>query len=70
MGDEFETRIGLPQGSVLEPTLFNIYISDLLSDISGDYTKFADDGAIWESAKPNEIKELKEKMEGDITKAV
>ena len=46
-GEEFKTDTGLPQGSVLAPTLFNIFINDLLADVDGDYTKFADDGTIW-----------------------
>ena len=69
-GNEFESCIGLPQGSVLAPTLFNIFISDLLSDITGDYTKFADDGAIWDSAPVNEITKLKITMEENMTKAI
>ncbi|CAG2246831.1 unnamed protein product [Mytilus edulis] len=70
IGNEFETNIGLPQGSVLAPTLFNIYINEFVNDITGENTKFADDGTMWQSRKPEKIDELKEEMAQDIGKAI
>ena len=38
---------GVPQGSVLDPILFLIYINDLEDDISSKVLKFADDTKVF-----------------------
>ena len=35
--------IGLPQGAVISPILFNIYVKDLFEKIVSQRCKFADD---------------------------
>jgi len=46
---QFSTEIGLPQGSVLSPLLFNLFISDMFSQVKNEKVKFADDGTIWKT---------------------
>ena len=45
--------IGVPQGSVLSPLLFNIYINDMLENIEGTALQYADDMSIIVTAKDN-----------------
>ncbi len=58
---------GVPQGSVLGPILFLVYINDLEEGVTGKILKFADDTKLF--TKTKEIGD-KKKLQEDIDKLV
>lgn len=65
ISDAFEVKFGVPQGTVLGPILFTIYINNLLElDSRGKIISFADDTAILYQA--DSWKELKDQAENDM----
>ena len=46
-------QIGIPQGSVLSPTLFSLFISDMLMHVNGTPLQYADDMSIILSSNSN-----------------
>ena len=58
---------GVPQGSVLGPILFLIFINDLDDDLSSKVLKFADDIKVFRTVKTDTDKET---LQDDLTKLV
>ena len=44
--DWLDVQLGVPQGSILGPILFLLYVSDINQCCSAKFTKFADDTTI------------------------
>jgi ribonucleases P/MRP protein subunit RPP40 len=56
---------GVPQGSILGPLLFNVFINDLENDLVHKVLKFADDSKLW--GKVDNFEE-RESMQNDLDK--
>ena len=57
----------MPQGSVLGPILFLVYINYLEEGVAGKLLKFADDTKLFRKTKENGYKQ---KLQDDIDKLV
>ena len=58
-------KAGVPQGSVLGPLLFLVFINDLFSQVSNHLDVFADDSTLW-SIVDNDRKEVAESLNRDL----
>ena len=56
----------VPQRSILDPTLFNIYVAELPSCIDSDSIQYADNTTIYRTCRPNDIVQQIHKLENNI----
>ncbi|XP_053379939.1 uncharacterized protein LOC123561196 [Mercenaria mercenaria] len=57
------STVGIPQGSVLSPTLCNLYTSDSMEAVTGRHTEYADDAGLWNSDHSVETAVLKTNLD-------
>jgi hypothetical protein len=69
LSDWLELTLGLPQGSILGPILFNFFINDLISTIQETYVcNFADDTTLY--ACESNLSDVIEKLNTDSDRAI
>lgn len=57
---------GVPQGSILGPVLFNLYVADLSKHISCNSIQYADDTNLYKSCKVKDLTSCKENIITDL----
>ncbi len=56
------TYFGVPQGSILGPLFFNLYVNGLQDSLDSRSIQYADDTTIYESGRPNDIQMITDKL--------
>ena len=61
---EYPVNAGVPQGSILDPTLFLLYINELPDDFICDIVNYADDNALY--SKCDQTSDLWEQLASEV----
>ena len=59
-------NFGLPQGSILGPMLFNLYMVDIVDNISCNSLQYVDDTTLYQHCKLKNLQNCIEKLESNL----
>jgi len=68
VSDLLEILLGVPQGSVLGPILFNIFINDLLFAVQENICNFADDNTLYVCG--SDISDITRRIDNDLVSVI
>lgn len=66
ISQRFRVRAGVPQGSILSPTLFNIFLNDIPTPPGCKKAIYADDTALKTTSGPHGIKHIRNKLQNGL----
>ena len=68
--EQVRVMFGVPQGSILGPVLFNLYVNDLSKVLPSNVKshQYADDTTIYDHCKPSELQSCQAEVQGALTK--
>ncbi len=70
MSSTTDVSFGVPQGSILGPVLFNLYVNDLSENLDStiSYHQYADDTSLYTHCKPADLKSCQDNLQSNLDK--
>ena len=59
-------NFGVPQGSILDPVLFNLCIVNLVENVTCDSLQYTDDSTLYKNSKPENLKKCIEELGSNL----
>ena len=68
VSESLQLTLGAPQGSIMGPLLFNLYVTDLNSELDATCHQYADDTTLYRHSKPSELNESVSALQSTLRK--
>ena len=68
VSESLQLTFGVPQGSIMGPLLFNLYMTDLNSELDATCHQYADDTTLYRHSKPADLNESVSALQSTLRK--